>query len=112
MVFPKPDAVVLFGRTDLAQNLRHGMVDPDFDKCRPHMLTAQGQHRFAALNFAYCKEMGLSISRGGELWDGGVFEGIQGESWLSRSRSNEANVEYPSTQADRSRSNDGISSQT
>lgn len=107
-MFPKPNAVVLDCRADLGQNVGLEKIDPDFEKRRPHMITAHGQHRFAMLNAAYCKEFGLSLARGGDLGDGGLFEGLEGESWLNRSRSNESILGYPSDYTEWSSSSEKI----
>ncbi|CAM9361083.1 unnamed protein product [Ectocarpus sp. 8 AP-2014] len=56
------------------------------------------------LNAVYCEELGLSLERGGELGDGGVFQGVRGESWLNRSRSYELDMDYSFAHTEWSRS--------
>ncbi|CAM9326519.1 unnamed protein product [Ectocarpus fasciculatus] len=56
-------------------DITHGRVEHEFEEHRPHMVTTQGQHRFAVLNAALHEQLGLSLSRGGDLGEEGVFHG-------------------------------------
>ncbi|CAN0315227.1 unnamed protein product [Ectocarpus sp. 6 AP-2014] len=56
-------------------DIEHGQVEHEFEDHRPHMVTTQGQHRFAVLNAALHEQLGLSLSRGGDLGEEGVFHG-------------------------------------
>ncbi|CBJ33445.1 expressed unknown protein [Ectocarpus siliculosus] len=47
-------------------------ANDQFNKTRPQFVSVQGQHRAALLNYAFASDLGLSLSRGGDL-DGGLF---------------------------------------
>ncbi|CAM9792854.1 unnamed protein product, partial [Ectocarpus sp. 8 AP-2014] len=47
-------------------------TNTEFNDARPEFVAVQGQHRAAVLNAAFAPELGLSLSRGGDL-KGGLF---------------------------------------
>ncbi|CAN0518913.1 unnamed protein product [Ectocarpus sp. 12 AP-2014] len=47
-------------------------ANDQFNKTRPQFVAVQGQHRAAVLNYAFASDLGLSLSRGGDL-AGGLF---------------------------------------
>ncbi|CAM9728567.1 unnamed protein product [Ectocarpus fasciculatus] len=70
----------------------HGLpTNEGFNNARPEFVSVQGQHRAAVLNAAFANDLGLSLSRGGDL-NGGLFTDDDGATKLCTLKENLQNM--------------------